>query len=205
MTKLLVVAILGGFSWSVEAQTPAAATEKIPQLQQVQSWADECAKECAAVMEGWIAAGDISKQKLFSYLYYPLPNTTPPKFSTDYDTRSDKDIQAILEQYLSKGSELVYVVMVDKNGYVPTHNLKFSVTLTGDRAKDYKQNLTKRILNDKIGLAAARNQAPHLLQGATDGEGQAIMDLAVPLIIDKKQWGAIRIGFKPAAPAAPED
>ena len=41
-------------------------------------------------------------ERLFSFLYYPIPNTDPPKFNTDYDKLSDRDILAIEESILAR-------------------------------------------------------------------------------------------------------
>ena len=153
------------------------------------------AADCIGKMETWIRSNAITEDKLFSYLYYPIPDTNPTKFHTDYDSLSDKEIQDILEKHLKASPDLLYAVMADKNGYVPTHNLKYTQPMTGDPAKDLAGNRTKRIYADKVGLAAARNTQPYLLQSYKRDTGQIMMDLSVPITIDGRHWGNVRLGY----------
>jgi len=159
------------------------------------SIATEFVKEIKTKMKKWLSSNEISEDKLFSYLYYPIADTNPKKFNTDYDKLSDRDIQNILEAYLIKDSDIIYTLLTDKNGYIPTHNKKYSQPLTGNRAKDLVNNRTKRIFADKTGLAAARNEKPYLIQLYKRDTGQILIDLSIPIYIGKRHWGAIRIGY----------
>jgi methyl-accepting chemotaxis protein len=87
-------------------------------------------------------------------------------------------------------------VLVDRNGYLPTHNLRYSQPLTGNLANDLVNNRTKRIFNDKTGLAAARNQAPFLIQRYQRDTGETMVDLSVPVMVKGAHWGALRIGYR---------
>ena len=127
--------------------------------------AHDLSKKCTATMEKWIANKEITEERLFSFLYYPMPKIDPPKYTTDYDKLSDRDIQAFEEAVLSKSAFISYAVMVDKNGYIPTSNLKYSQPLTGNRAVDLLNNRTKIIHNHSVGLTAARNEAPFATGG----------------------------------------
>jgi methyl-accepting chemotaxis protein len=91
---------------------------------------------------------------------------------------------------------IVFALLNDNNGYIPTHNLKFSKPLTGDYKTDLWGNRTKRLFNDTVGLKAARNQAPFLLQTYRRDTGEIMNDLSVPVYVFGKHWGAIRIGFR---------
>jgi methyl-accepting chemotaxis protein len=159
------------------------------------SIAKEFAKEIKTKMKKWLSSNELSEDKLFSYLYYPIADTNPKKFHTDYDKLSDRDIQPILEAYLIKDSDIIYALLTDKNGYIPTHNKKYSQPLTGNRAKDLVNNRTKRIFADKTGLAAARNEKTYLVQLYKRDTGQRLIDLSIPIYIGKRHWGAIRIGY----------
>ena len=153
------------------------------------------AEECAAVLERWVNTQEISEGKLFSFLYYPKPNTNPPRFTTDYDTLSDRDIQPILEKYLKAQPTVIFATLSDRNGYTPTHNLKYSKKITGDWAKDLLGNRTKRIFADKTGLASARNQKPYLFQTYKRDTGQLMTDLSAPVYVKGRHWGCVRIGY----------
>jgi len=147
------------------AAAAAAASEEglSTQDQQILGYAKECSAQIVKVMEGWIKSNQVSKEKLFAFLYYPIPDTDPQKFSTDYDKLSDKDIAPIQDACLARAPEIKFVVTVDKNGYLPSHNAAYSKPLTGRRALDLVNSRTKRIFNDRTGITAARNKAPYLV------------------------------------------
>ncbi|HEY5961853.1 MAG TPA: hypothetical protein VIV60_35080 [Polyangiaceae bacterium] len=170
--------------------------ELTPQAKEVLVWTNEFAKDITQAIERWLASGSLTPERLFSYLYYPVANTDPTKFTTDYDIFADRDFQPILEKYLSKSSMIIYAVAMDRNGYVPTHNRQYSQPLTGNNAVDLVNNRTKRIFGDQIGFRSARNLKPYLLQSYTRDTGELVSDLSVPLVLHGRQWGCVRIGFR---------
>jgi methyl-accepting chemotaxis protein len=156
------------------------------------------ARRCGEQLEGWVAKKEISQDRLFSGLYYPMPKTDPPKFTTDWDQLADRDIQAIEEAVLTRSAAIVFAVLVDKQGYLPTHNLRYSMPLTGNLANDLVNNRTKRIFNDRTGLAAARSEAPFLIQKYQRDTGETMVDLSVPVFVNGAHWGAVRLGYRQA-------
>jgi methyl-accepting chemotaxis protein len=162
---------------------------------------NEFAKRVSDTLERWLAAKEITPERLFSFLYYPIANTDPPKFNTDYDRLSDRegggglvDIQEAI--YNRAPNVIIFTVTVDKNGYLPTHNKRYSMPLTGNLASDLVNNRTKRIFNDRTGLAAAQNTAPFLIQNYQRDTGETMSDLSVPVFVQGKHWGAVRIGYR---------
>lgn len=162
---------------------------------QVRKWAEDCRDEARKEFEMLLSSGRLNMGQLFDTFYIPIPNTDPQKYRTQYDKYSDEVLQIILDKYLEKDKNLVFVVIVDVNGYLPTHNLKYSKGLTGDPKADLLNNRTKRMFNDKTGLAAARNKEPYLLQKYSRDTGEMMKDLSVPIFIKEKHWGAIRFGY----------
>jgi methyl-accepting chemotaxis protein len=154
------------------------------------------AARCGETLERWIASGEVSRERLFSALYYPLPNTDPPKFTTDWDRLSDRDILKIEEGVLAKSPLIQFAILVDRNGYLPTHNQRYSQPLTGNLAIDLVNNRTKRIFNDRTGLAAAQNEGPYLIQRYQRDTGETMADLSVPVVVRGVRWGAVRIGYR---------
>jgi methyl-accepting chemotaxis protein len=180
------------------AATPAAtkSEELQGQVKDTVGWANEFAKEIAQTMEGWVTSNATSLDRLFSHLYYPLPDTDPTKYTTDYDSLADRDFQAINEKYLAKSGLNVYAIPMDINGYAPTHNRQFSQPLTGNRAVDLINNRTKRIFGDLIGFRAARSAKPYLVQTYARDTGEAVIDISVPVMVRGRHWGCVRIGFR---------
>jgi len=174
-----------------------------PQEQEMLALASEFARKCSDTLEKWISAKEVTEERLFAWLYYPIPKTDPPKFTTDYDRLADRDIPAIQEAVLARSKVLIYSVMVDKHGYLPTHNTRYAQPLTGNRAADLVNSRTKRIFNDRTGIASARNKAPFLIQRYQRDTGEVMADFAVPVMVRGAQWGAVRLGYRAVDAAAP--
>jgi hypothetical protein len=177
------------------AEEPADAGPAEAFDQQVLQWATGCRASILERLNAMIDRGEMTAARLFDTFYIPIPDTYPQKYHTRYDTAFDKTIQDILDEYLKKDRRLVFVVAVDRNGYLPTHNSRYSLPLTGNREQDILHNRTKRLFNDRTGLAAARNTRPHLLQQYHRDTGEVMFDLSVPVHIRDRHWGAVRFGY----------
>ena len=167
------------------------------QDREIRGWANAFATECGKVLEQWIDSQAVTEERLFARLYYPIPKTNPPKYSTDYDTFADRDIGPIQEKYLAKSLALAYVVLGDINGYVPTHNQKYAQPLTGNLAVDLVNNRTKRIFMTTVGFRSARSEAPFLLLVNERDNGERALNMSVPVRVKGKHWGAVRFGYRP--------
>jgi methyl-accepting chemotaxis protein len=180
-----------------QSRAGAVATDGMsPQEQEMLAHASEFSRRCGETLERWIASKETTQEKLFSALYFPVPKTDPPKFTTDWDRLSDRDIPAIQEAVLAKAPVIVYAVLVDRMGYLPTHNTRYSLPLTGNLASDLVNNRTKRIFNDRTGLAAAKSRSPFLVQRYQRDTGELMADLSVPVFVRGTHWGAVRIGYR---------
>jgi methyl-accepting chemotaxis protein len=49
-----------------------------------------------------------------------------------------------------------------------------------------------------VGRKLATNQRPSLFQTYVRDTGEVINDLSVPIMIDGRHWGAVRVGFDSA-------
>ena len=204
IASLLV--LLGGltvFSSTAFAQSArpsrgnvADGEEFTSQDKEALEWANSFASEISQVLDRWIASRELTEEKLFARLYYPIPKSDPPKYTSDYDGLADRDFAAIQEKYLAKAATLIYAVTSDVNGYIPTHNQKFSMPATGNRAVDLLNNRTKRLFGDKTGTAAAHSEAPYLLQQYKRDTGELVVDLSVPISVKGRHWGCVRIGYR---------
>ena len=161
-------------------------------LQQAKVWASAVTQ----ALEELIDSNRLSIDQLFDTFYIPIPNTSPQKFNTQYDSYTDKVLPPILDSCLEYNPKVLYVVAVDLNGYVPAHNSRYSKPLTQNTEYDTKNNRTKRMFNDRTGIGAARNTEPFLLQPYSRDTGQILYDLSIPLVINKRHWGAIRVGYR---------
>jgi methyl-accepting chemotaxis protein len=197
---LVVVAMAAALPAAAQAQARARLEREAEPLsaqeREMLALAQDFARRSAEKMEAWLANKEVTRERLFSFLYFPVAKTDPPKFTTDWDKLSDRDVQAIQEAVLEKSPTIVFAVLVDRNGYLPTHNLRYSLPLTGNLASDLVNNRTKRIFNDRTGLAAARSEAPYLIQRYQRDTGENMVDLSVPVMVGGAHWGAVRIGYR---------
>jgi len=173
-----------------------AAEEMSAQDKRMLALAQAASRECAQVFERAISQGVKSEEEIFSTLYFPvLPPTRPPTYTTFYDDYADKALTPIEDRYLGKDPSILFVIVVDANGYVPSHNSKYSKPATGDPRVDIRSRRTKRIFNDITGFFAAKNAKGPLLQLYRRDTGEIIADLSVPVFVKGRRWGALRVGY----------
>jgi len=147
------------------------------------------------VLRETLESGKLTFAELFDENYIPIPGTDPQKYHTRYDRYMDETILAIEDEFLEKDDQVVYAVLVDRNGYLPTHNTRFSKSLTSDKERDKVGNRTKRMFNDPVGLAAARNRQELLVQVYYRDTGEKMWDISAPVYVNGKHWGGFRIGY----------
>ena len=152
------------------------------------------AKAVGRLMEEAIDNGVFSVKDAFDTDYMVIPNFDPAKYHTKYDSYTDKALLTLQDEML-KNPNIAFAVTVDKNGYLPTHNSKFQQPITGDKEKDKVGNRTKRIFNDPVGLAAAKNTQDGFIQVYKRDTGETMWDVSTPITVKGKQWGNFRIGL----------
>ncbi|MHB8158025.1 MAG: hypothetical protein ACYDEQ_11635, partial [Desulfocucumaceae bacterium] len=141
------------------------------------------------MFEDAIASGQLTEAQVFDTNYVEVPNSNPKRYKTAYDDWADKNFRQITESFL-KDEAVVFTVPVDKNGYLPTHNLKYS---QGDLSSP--ANRTKRIFDDPTGIEAARNTGEILFQEYKRDTGETMWDVSSPIFVRGKHWGGFRVGY----------
>jgi HAMP domain-containing protein len=115
-----------------------------------------------------------------------------PKYHTRYDALTDKAVLVFQDKILEH-EDFLFAVGVDENGYLPTHNTRFQKPVTGDPEKDLAGNRTKRIFADAVGIAAAKNKDPVLVQVYARDTGEKMWDVSAPIYVKGKHWGGFRV------------
>ncbi|WP_035056982.1 methyl-accepting chemotaxis protein [Andreprevotia chitinilytica] len=132
---------------------------------------------------------------IFDQSYQAVAGSNPPKFKTSYDQLFEKEIQPLYDQLVKETPGGKFSLAVDSNGYGPTHNSWYSKPQTGDKAVDLVNSRDKRIFNDPTGLRAARNTQRFLLQTYVRDTGEIVTELDVPIVVEGRHWGGLRLGF----------
>lgn len=152
------------------------------------------AKIIGSILEEAIDNGVFTIDEVFDTNYQQIGNFEPAKYHTKYDSYLDKAILGLQDEFLDDPS-VAYAVAVDINGYLPTHNTPFQKPITGDTEKDKIGNRTKRVFNDPVGIAAAKNTVKGFRQIYHRDTGETMWDLSSPIMVKGKQWGGFRIGL----------
>ncbi len=158
------------------------------------------AARVSGLFEQAIAERRITQKALFTFDYTPIPGTDPQQVMTPFTNLTDALLVELQEQVLAKTPGAVFCAAVDINGYLPTHNLKFSQPQGDDPTWNNANCRNRRIFDDKVGLAAGRNTKPFKLQvyRRDMGGGQFVMmkDVSAPIIVHGRHWGGVRLAYR---------
>ncbi len=160
----------------------------------------ETAKTIGRLFEDAIAKGQISERDLFDRDYKWIEGTDPKKFLTRFTEFTDRVLPAIQEPILEWDKRVAFAAALDYNGYLPTHNRKFSQPY---RPGDYEWSMANSrhrwMYNDRVGLNCGRSTKPFLLQiyRRNMGGGKFMMtkDASAPITVNGKHWGGFRIVY----------
>ena len=158
------------------------------------------ARQIAMTFEDAVDSGRLSLADLFDDKYSPIPNTAPQQHMSCFTMFTDAVLPQIQEPALDFSPLVVFCAAVDRNGYLPTHNLKFSQPQRSDPVWNAANCRNRRLFADRTGLRAARNTKSFLLQAYRRDMGGGyfamMKDLSVPIIVKGKHWGALRLAYR---------
>ena len=151
-------------------------------------------------LEGAVAGGQIALESLFDENYRPIAGSNPEQVLTAFTELTDRLLPPIQEPILALDSRIVFCAAVDRNGYLPTHNLKFSQKQGADPVWNNANCRNRRIFNDRTGLRAAQNRERFLLQAYRrdmgGGNFAMMKDLSMPILIRGRHWGGLRLAYR---------
>jgi methyl-accepting chemotaxis protein len=159
----------------------------------------EDAGRLSAALEAALDEGRITPGDLFSTDYRQIPGSNPPQFLTPFTKLTDALFPPVQEAALTIGPRVVFCAAVDRNGYLPTHNRKFSQPQGSDPVWNAAHCRNRRIFDDRVGLKAGRSTAPFLLQvyrrDMGGGEFRMMKDLSAPIQVKGRHWGGLRLAY----------
>ncbi len=164
-------------------------------IERIAELAEKGVGEIIRAIEDAVKSGEISSSDMWDRNYIPVANTNPQKYKTKFTDFIKRRIQPIEDKYLGIDSSFRYFLLIDENGYAGAHNSIYDKPLTGDYAKDIAGNRSMRIFNDPVGLAVAKNTENLIVQTYPRDTGEVISDVGVPLFIDGRHWGGVRVGY----------
>jgi methyl-accepting chemotaxis protein len=158
------------------------------------------AQRIGRMFEQALARGETSMADLFDEDYRPVPGSDPQQHMTRFVTLTDRLLPEIQEPILTFDPRIVFCAALDRNGYLPTHNLVYSKPQGDDPVWNSANCRNRRIFNDRTGLSAGRSTRSFLLQTYRRdmGGGNFVLmkDASAPISVKGRHWGGFRIGFR---------
>jgi methyl-accepting chemotaxis protein len=107
--------------------------------------AQDIGGQVIAALEQALAQGEITEQDLFDDRYRDIEGSNPVQVMTAFTPLMDRVLPPIQEPVLDTDERIVFCAVVDRNGYLPTHNLKFSHPQGPDPAWNAAHSRNRRI------------------------------------------------------------
>ena len=147
-----------------------------------------------------VTRGEITRETLFDLRYTPIPGTDPQQLQAPFTRLTDRILPPFQEPALALDPRVVFCAAVDRNGYLPTHNHRFSQPQGNDPAWNAANCRNRRLFNDRVGAQAGSSTAPFLLQiyrrDMGGGEFAMMKDLSAPILVAGRHWGGLRLGYR---------
>ena len=160
----------------------------------------EAVQKIVVQFETAVDAGRISLTDLFDENYQPIAGTDPQQVMARFTSFTDTVLPSIQEPMLEFDSRVVFCAAVDRKGYLPTHNNKFSQPQGKDPVWNNANCRNRRIFADRTGLRAGQNTKPFFLQTYRRdmGGGKFVLmkDLSIPIFVKGRHWGGLRLGYR---------
>jgi methyl-accepting chemotaxis protein len=157
------------------------------------------AAKLSQLLEAALDRGEISESQLFSSDYRPIPGSDPAQVMAPFTGVTDRLFPQVQESALALSDRVVFCAALDRNGYLPTHNAKFSKPQSRDPVWNAANCRNRRIFADRVGLKAGRNTAPFLLQvyrrDMGGGDFRIMIDVSAPIIVRGRPWGGLRLAY----------
>jgi methyl-accepting chemotaxis protein len=162
--------------------------------------AQEAAAKASALFETAVREGRVTLADLFDEQYQPIAGSNPAQVMTRFVGLTDRVLPEVQEPVLGLDPRVAFCAAIDRNGYLPTHNRKFSQPQGSDPVWNAANCRNRRLFNDRVGLAAGRNTKPFLLQtyrrDMGGGQYAPMKDVSAPIFVQGRHWGGVRIGYK---------
>ncbi|MBN2079271.1 MAG: hypothetical protein JW838_09915 [Spirochaetes bacterium] len=154
------------------------------------------AKVMHTFMELMIHTNLLTPDHLLKEEYFAIKGSNPKKFNTRYDALFDNYIQGFEDEFL-KDEDVIFALLIDRNGYVPTHNSKFSLPPDPDPVKNRKFNRSKRNFADKREIMEVlKYTGPGTVRYLYHRDtGELMWNIGSPVHLRDRHWGAFLVGI----------
>lgn len=144
------------------------------------------AAKFTSILEEAVQRARIDIDSLFDENY--VKTAEEGKFSTRSNRFFDAEVLPLLKRWVLEDRRLLYVVVMDRNGYMPTHIMPARAMIK---------------MSDPVSLSGAKSSRlmGQPFRRPVSAGGQLVMDMAMPVVVKNRHWGCLRIGYLPDAGA----
>ncbi|MBA4373122.1 MAG: hypothetical protein C0402_09720 [Thermodesulfovibrio sp.] len=141
-----------------------------------------CSSTFQSMLEEAVKAGKVTHNALFDDNY--VKSGEEGKLSTGGTRFFEDSVLALLKQWVQTDKKIIYVVAMDRNGYMPTHLMPARSGLK---------------MSDPISLNGARSEKliGQAFRRPIAAGGELVIDIAHPVLPGGRHWGCLRIGYMP--------
>jgi len=140
-----------------------------------------------------------ARTDLWDKAYVQVPGTDPAKYELGYTALFAKEMTDLYDHWATCVPGTAYALCTNLDGYMPAHHRAASCPPTGDRAVDLLRSRDRRKMTDTGAQRANASTAPFLFQTYVRDTGEVLSDLAMPILLQGRRWGTLRVGFTPAS------
>ncbi|MGB1025435.1 MAG: methyl-accepting chemotaxis protein, partial [Rhodospirillaceae bacterium] len=157
------------------------------------------ARDISKLADDAIRSGRISKEDFMDEDYIPVENTAPQQYNNKACEMTDILFPKVQEKLLQVEG-VIFCVAIDRNGFIPTHNHKYTnPQRPGDLAYNTGSCRQRRMWPDRAGLLASHNQAEKLCQtydrDMGGGKTVYLKEVDCPIRVNGEIWGNLRLGY----------
>jgi methyl-accepting chemotaxis protein len=131
--------------------------------------------------------------------YVPVPGTRPAKFDLSYTRQFAQEMTPLYDQWAASIPDTAYALCTNMDGYMPAHLSKASHPPTGDHDVDLVNSRDRRKQTDAGAIRASQSTADFLFQTYLRDTGEVLSDIGMPIMLQGRRWGTLRVGFNPAS------
>jgi len=185
------------FQRAVEDKMAALEREAMPLIERSQ----QATRAIAAIFERALDSGEITEDQLFATDYRPIAGTNPQQYATALLPKLEAWLTPLQEAQKSSDPAIVFCCAVDRNGYLPVHNLDYSQPQrAGDPVWNAAHSRNRRIFDDRAGLGCARSTQPFLIHAYRRDMGGGRIDVlkeyVAPITVRGRHWGGFRCAYR---------
>ncbi len=159
------------------------------------------AGEISSVFEKALSSREVTSGDLFDVDYQPVAGTAPQQFTNKVIKQLENWLIPLQETLKASDPAIIFCCAVDRNGYLPVHNVEYSKPQLPDDALWNAANCrNKRIFDDRAGLTCARSTQPYLIHAYRrdmgGGKFVVLKEYVAPITVNGRHWGGFRCAYK---------